>query len=190
MAGCFKENSVKNKESKDRNTQNYFHIKDILYRDGDNNLYFRTTAYNDFSDNNEKMLKTYLYINEIGINDTTSVKLKSIVDTTSFKKVSYIYYKDKNNVFVEYPMAYGSSFFVIENADSKTFEILNHSYYAKDKINCYYRGKIISGADNKSFRILSQKDGNGNTSYAKDNKKYYKEGYTISYQEIKDFVTN
>ncbi|TZF94074.1 hypothetical protein FW781_15710 [Chryseobacterium panacisoli] len=182
---CIKKDRTKEENSKIQNLQKYTQIKDILYRDDEGNIYFKTVSHGDIS---EGIKPEDIYIDEIALDNGKTEKLKSIIDTISFKRLNYIYYKDNNLVFVENPMAYGSTFSIITGADCKTFKGLGDSYYASDMKNCYYKGNVIKNADSKSFRILEQKDGNGNTSYARDNNAYYNEGKSISYSKIKEYI--
>jgi hypothetical protein len=48
----------------------------------------------------------------------------------------------------------GSHHELIFEADSRSFETLDHPNYAKDKNFAYYKGKIIRGADTRSFRSI------------------------------------
>ena len=50
----------------------------------------------------------------------------------------------------------GGTIAINPDIDLKTFQILESEFYAKDKKNCYYRGRIIEGADLKSFKVLDK----------------------------------
>ena len=59
------------------------------------------------------------------------------------------YSKDKNNVFFRNDR--------IENADSKSFEIISpdsNRFYSKDKRNVYYKTSIVQNADLETFILL------------------------------------
>lgn len=59
-----------------------------------------------------------------------------------------VLYKDWNE---------GSGYFYkdLSKVDIHSFQILKHSYYAKDKNYAYYTGKLIKGADTKTFHSIS-----------------------------------
>ncbi|SEH05301.1 Uncharacterised protein [Candidatus Venteria ishoeyi] len=57
------------------------------------------------------------------------------------------YAKDKTTVFIN---AYGKKFTVFVPEDLTTFKVLNVRY-SKDAKNVYHYGKILEGADAKSF---------------------------------------
>lgn len=185
LIGCVKKKSIKEQNPINKNSQIYVQIKDILYKDSKGNLYFKTVSHGDIS---EGIRSEDIYIDEITYNTGKIEKLRNIIDTVSFRRLNYIYYKDNDHVFVEIPMAYGSNFGIVNNADSKTFKSLGDSYYAIDNKNCYYKGNSINKAENKSFKILKQKDGNENTAYARDNNVYYTEGKPISHSKIKEYI--
>lgn len=58
--------------------------------------------------------------------------------------------------------------------DADSYEIIDNSYYGKDKNNIYYQEKKIEGTDRGSFQVLPDKDKGSN--FAKDkNRAYYGE---------------
>ena len=61
-------------------------------------------------------------------------------------------------------------------ADSNSFEILS-DLYGKDKTYVYFMGKIIEGADLKTFKLFN--DGYGEPSFAKDIRYVYQYGEKV-----------
>jgi DKNYY family protein len=118
----------------------------------------------------------YVYLTTIydaDLSDTVNGGLKEmkyVIDTATFKILGTFYFKDKNHFYDFNPMSDGGTIAVNPDIDLESFQILESEFYAKDKKRCYYRGRIIEGADLKSFKVLD-------TSYslhiAYDKKSYY-----------------
>ena len=43
------------------------------------------------------------------------------------------------------------------DVDLETFEILDNDNYAKDKLRVFYKGRVIEGADAKTFKTISKR---------------------------------
>lgn len=96
-------------------------------------------------------------------------KIKNVIDTPTFKYLGSSFYKDKNNVYTHYAMADGGNFWIVEEADVKTFDVIGKSCYAKDKSFIYgERAMKMSNVDYKTFKTC---DDCG--CYAKDKNGYY-----------------
>lgn len=96
-------------------------------------------------------------------------KIKNVIDTLTFKYLGSSFYKDKNNVYTHYAMADGGNFWIVEEADAKTFEVIGNSCYAKDK-NYIYGERVMkmNSVDYKTFKTC---DDCG--CFAKDKNGYY-----------------
>lgn len=95
--------------------------------------------------------------------------IKDIIDTATFKYLGSSFYKDKNNVYTHYTMLDGGNFWIVENADVPTFEVIGNSCYAKDKNYIYgERAMQMPDIDYKTFKTC---DDCG--CYAKDRNGYY-----------------
>ena len=80
-------------------------------------------------------------------------------------KLSEIYSKDSTNVYIKTVDVGG----IIENADPKTFELLNptdESSYTRDKSHVFFFGTKVKGADPAHFNALNER-------YGKDKNKAY-----------------
>ena len=84
--------------------------------------------------------------------------------------VSY-YLKDRDKVYFLNEV---SELSVVEKADSKTFALIN-DLYSKDKNNIFCNGKILEGADVKSFKVFYDSD----VETAKDSKHGYYDCYSV-----------
>ncbi len=109
--------------------------------------------------------------------------MNSVIDTSTFQIMGAYYFKDKNHIYDFSSMSDGGSININWNADVKTFRVLESGIHAKDKNYCYYRGRIIKGADLKTFKVLD-------TSYsfhtAYDKRNYYDREIKMSLEEIKE----
>lgn len=84
-----------------------------------------------------------------------------------------VYYKFWNE-------ARGESRELIKEADAKSFKTLWNHKYGKDKNSVFYRGRIIKGADSKSFKLIGDL-------YAIDKKQAYYAGELIESSTSKRF---
>jgi hypothetical protein len=89
------------------------------------------------------------------------VDLKSLV----FRQNNLSYFKDYNHVFVQQKLDWSKNLRV--EADIKSFEPIQSTYYAKDKKNVYLKWLIISGVDYDTFSPI------GNSYYSKDKNAVY-----------------
>lgn len=83
-------------------------------------------------------------------------ELSRVLDTASFTHLGDLYYKDKNHIYYHFQMLDGGTFFIVWEADPNSFRVLDSTYYAKDKQRVFYRGSVLEGADNKTFKVISQ----------------------------------
>lgn len=84
--------------------------------------------------------------------------LKRIIDSTSFIAVGNLYYKDKKHVYFHNQMMDGGTFFIVFEADPESFEVLDSSYFGRDKQFVFCRGGLLEGADNKTFMVMLQSE--------------------------------
>ncbi|QEE49950.1 hypothetical protein FUA48_10270 [Flavobacterium alkalisoli] len=105
--------------------------------------------------------------------DGEETPLKAIVDTLTFSKLGGsdfgAFYKDKNHIYHAFATTDGANFSYYDEADYKTFKVLNDSY-AIDKDHVHHmRFGLMDKADPKTFKSLFYKD----RYYAKDKNNYY-----------------
>lgn len=111
------------------------------------------------------------------IEDGLKFKGKS---TQGLKKLSSDYYVDDNKT-VFYNTA------IMNNVDTKSFEVFGDSNYAKDKDNIFFQKDSVKGADIDNFEVLIDP-----LEYYRDNFKYYArdknflycKGYKVEKNEI------
>lgn len=115
------------------------------------------------------------------INNGTK-EMKDVVDTATFQIIGEFYFKDKNHIYDFSPMSDGGAIEINRDADVKTFHLLESELYAKDKKNCYYRGRNIKAADLSSFKVLDTLY-SWHTAYDKNN--YYNGENKMQVAEIK-----
>lgn len=152
----------------------------LAYRAVDNSYVMDTTG-------NER--PSYVYLTTIYYADMSDSingglkEMKYVVDTATFKMLGTFYFKDKNHFYDFNPMSDGGTIGINSDIDAKAFQILESEFYAKDQNHCYYRGRIIEGADVKSFKVLD-------TSYsfhtAFDKKNYYDCENKMKFTDIKE----
>lgn len=95
--------------------------------------------------------------------------IKDMMDENSFRKIDKSYAKDKNYVYYINICDVGSAFevlvetyYLIENADPKTFKVMKNKSFSRDKNHAYFEGFLIQGADPQTLQPLSMY-------YSKDN---------------------
>lgn len=117
-------------------------LENEFYKDK-NNIYYRNKKLENFKPENFEVISSSL-----------------VQQNEDF----YYFTEDEND---------NTKFFLLENknVDAETFEVLDEEY-TKDKNNVYYKGKILKGADVKTFDIHYNKSDNGYK--IKDKNKVYK----------------
>ena len=117
-------------------------LENEFYKDK-NNIYYRNKKLENFKPENFEVISSSL-----------------VRQNEDF----YYFTEDENN---------NTKFILLENKniDAETFEVLDEEY-TKDKNNVYYKGKILKGADVKTFDIHYNKSDNGYK--IKDKNKVYK----------------
>ena len=117
-------------------------LENEFYKDK-NNIYYRNKKLENFKPENFEVISSSL-----------------VHQNEDF----YYFTEDEND---------NTKFFLLENknVDAETFEVLDEEY-TKDKNNVYYKGKILKGADVKTFDIHYNKSDNGYK--IKDKNKVYK----------------
>ena len=92
-------------------------------------------------------------------NENIEIKVRKLnikgLDLRSFENIDGDYYKDKNNVYYKLD----DNFYKLENADLKTFKILDSSYtgygnFSKDKNYIYLNNKKLEEIDVKTFEKM------------------------------------
>ena len=85
-------------------------------------------------------------------------------DANTFEVIGNGYARDKSNIYFLYPNLEYMMPIKME-ADRKSFNLIkvgeDYTSYARDKKNIYCDGRILEGADYKTFRIFKEKDENG-----------------------------
>jgi hypothetical protein len=155
------------------NADNYWKELDCgLYESNNGDLALKTQA------ETEEGIIMDKFITELCCDE---VSLKTTIDTTSFKKLSSSYYKDKNNVYIYFTMSDGGNFWILEEADVASFEVLGDCY-AKDKEKIFdNRARILDSVDYDSFNTTQ-----GIGCYAKDKNGYYFWDQHIDLRDVHD----
>ena len=85
-------------------------------------------------------------------------EMKYVIDTASFHFLNYMYWIDKMHVYGYTPMSDGGTIFLHRDADRKSFMVYGKTEYAKDKNHVYYHNSIIEDADSKTFKLINNKE--------------------------------
>ena len=113
-------------------------------------------------------------------NKNIEIKVRKLnvkgLDLKTFENIDGDYYKDKNNVYYKLD----DNFYKLENADLKTFKILDSSYtgygnFSKDKNYIYLNNKKLEEIDAKTFEKMWAnliRDKNGIYKIEEDDGKY------------------
>lgn len=124
------------------------------------------------------------FMTKFGFDEETNPTLKSVIDTATFKQLTYSFYRDKNNIYQYYGTSGGGRFSNFKEVEPKldvvTFKILNDNY-ARDK-NFVYDGRqgLMADADVKTFIVLKDEP------FAKDKNNYYQWDGIIEKEEQQD----
>ena len=127
------------------------------------------------------------FMTNFGYGEEENATLKSVIDTATFRQLTYSFYRDKNNIYEHYDMLGGGWFANFKDVEPKvdvaTFRMLN-GYYARDA-NFIYDGRngIISNTDVKTFIVLKDEP------FAKDKNNYYQWDSIIEKEQMKDSTT-
>lgn len=102
------------------------------------------------------------FITNIGSNH--QLKLKAVIDTCTFERMSAEYFKDKSNIYQYYAMCEGGYLTIFAN-DTATFKLLG-SCYAIYENKIYHARNGLMDADTESFKTSLEigpaaKDKNG-----------------------------
>ena len=130
---------------------------------------------------------TNRFMTNFGFRKSENPTLKSVVDIATFRKLTYSFYRDKNNIYQHFAMLGGgwfSNFKEVEpKVDVATFKVLNE-YYAVDK-NFVYDGRqaLMKTADVKTFIVLKDEP------FAKDKNNYYQWDSIIEKEQMQDSTT-
>jgi len=85
-------------------------------------------------------------------------------DANTFEVIGNGYARDKSNIYFLYPNLEYMMPIKME-ADRKSFNLIkvgeDYTSYVKDRKNIYCKGRILEGADYKTFRIFKEKAENG-----------------------------
>ena len=160
-------------------------LKCGLYFGSNGDIAYRTEEV--YNDNFDKRTRYINWVYGADITDTVNGGLKEmkyVIDTTTFKFLSVLYWADDKNIYGFTPMSDGGTVYFSDIADRKTFVVLDGSGYAKDKANVYYRGTIIQGADLKTFKSVKHKE---ITELACDSLYFYQTGHRLTEKEVEEF---
>ena len=113
--------------------------------------------------------------------------MKNVLDSKTFKSLGNDYFQDKNHIYYFHVMSNGGTMSIVDEADLKSFKILEHSIYGIDNKSVFYRGTKIKGVDILTFKpIISEDDENKIDWYAMDKNYYYNRYDIMSETEIKE----
>lgn len=96
------------------------------------------------------------------------IQLKDILDVDTYQEIGLGYFKDKNQVYYWYKMAFcGGHVSEVGVMDRETIVQIGDTQFLKDKDRVYhYRGGVLKGANPKTFEPLV-------AWYGRDGDKYY-----------------
>jgi len=97
----------------------------------------------------------------------------------SYKNKEKIHLLNKEYLQIDESILYENV--ALDNVDVSTFQLLNPTWYAKDKKQVYCAGKVIKNADPNTFQIFE------NAIYAKDKKQVYCRGNIIIEADVETF---
>jgi hypothetical protein len=139
-----------------QNTQTaYVALSCGLFKNNQGDIVYKSEQIIDEEGGRATIYIDWLYMdNTIDTLDAGTEKLKTVVDTASFKFLNNCFWKDKNHVYIFTPTSFGGSLSILDVAKPKTFTALGQSRYAKDNDHVYYFYDIIEGADLKTFTLI------------------------------------
>lgn len=112
---------------------------------------------------------------------------KDIIDIATFKQIGGDwawggYFKDKNHIYHYFGNSGGGNFYIVDEVDNATFEIINNCY-GRDKNHVYdMRFGLMDNIDPNNFKILP----NGGICIAKYNNVYYRNNEQLDAEAMKD----
>lgn len=168
-----------------KDTVVYRRLKCGLYLSSNGDLGYRSQEI--YNENYDRRTRYITSVWDADKSDTLNGGLKEmkfVIDTSSFRFLSDLYWSDKNNVYGFTPMSDGGTVHLKTTADKKTFVALKNTEYAKDKRYVYYRHSILEGADPKTFQLIDNKDISG---LACDKLYFYQFGERLTDKEINEY---
>lgn len=163
-----------------------FHfLKNDLFVDDSGNIAYRAFDQTVPGDIRNRFLTTVYNYDTIR---SQGQELRFVVDTSTFVSLGDLYYRDKKFIYYHFPMIDGGTFYIIWEADPKSFKVFGESWYAKDKHNIFCRGSILENADYKTFTILPLiSKGDTIRWLGKDKNHVYDSNDTLDQQTLKDW---
>ena len=155
--------------------------KHHLFTTSNGRLAYKTLDNSEPSKPEDRFLTS---INTDTLNNEQKEELSQVLDTASFVHVGDLYYKDKKHVYYHHQRMDGGTFFIVWEADPKSFHVLDSSYYAKDSRCVFSRGGLLKGADSKTFRVVAQTNKEVYQWTAKDKHHNYKGAEIINDEEL------
>lgn len=140
-----------------------------------------------YNDNFDRRTRYITWVWDADQSDTVNGGLKEmkyVIDTTSFRFLSDLYWADKNHIYGFTPMSDGGTIHLKTTADKQTFVAFSNTEYAKDKTYVYYHHSILEGADPKTFQLIENKEISG---LACDKFHFYQFGERLTDKEIKEY---
>lgn len=119
--------------------------------------------------------------------DSNSKPLRDVIDTSTFKQIGGDwgwggYFKDKNHIYHFFGNSGGGFLSIVDEADLKTFEIINDCY-GRDKNHIYdMRFGLIKDINSGDFKILPK----GDVCLAKYKGTYYQGNYPLDEKQLKE----
>lgn len=139
LLNCHKQVSGK----KENIAEKYILVKDNLYKDIQNNLYFKTLDRSQNSLGDERYLNV-VYSETFGVNGIK--EMKDVIDANTFRYLGNNYYIDKNNIYFFLIMEDGGTIFIVKSIDKDSFKIVNEEdgrYDAYDDKHKFKKGEIV-----------------------------------------------
>ena len=178
-------NIANSTSTKNTDTLKYQFLKDNLYKNNLGDIAFKAIDNTDPRNPKDIFVTSVWNANSDDSIGDGKMEMKNVVDVSSFKRVSGMYYQDKKYFYVFNQMSDGGTFAIIKNIDPKSFIVLS-PYYAKDNKHVYYGGQILEKADVKTFKPYPRIENKDTLwQYAKDKNHFYYFGDIIKTDELK-----
>lgn len=156
-----------------------------LYIDHTGDIYFRYLKLLNENGDRAPVYISWIY----GADEADSLngglkEMKYVVDTSTFEILNDFYWADKYHVYEFTPMSDGGTVFLNRTIESKSLLVLGNSRYCTDSRSVYYHGKVVEGADKRSFKVLENIDV---MDLACDKNHLYRMGEPMTQDEINTF---
>jgi len=141
-------------------TSRFVPLKCGLYINREGVIGYRTTVSTRPTGTTADSIPLYIYLTTVFDADPSDSinggqkEMRLVVDTSTLEMLGHFYFKDKNHVYDFNQTHDGGTIGINTVIDKNSFQILESEFYGKDNKHCFYWGRLIAGADVKTFRVL------------------------------------